>query len=215
MTESAPFKPEHFRRVDDGEDELFYTMPRLVAHIDDGARAALAGYLRQTLREGDTVLDLMASYYSHLPDDLAFAGVTGLGLNLPELEANGQLTAHVVHNLNREPQLPFEDDAFDACLITVSAQYLTRPVDVFHDIARVLRPGAPLIVSYSNRLFPTKAVMIWQAMGDADRSKLLALYFQHAGGFAEPEMTTLCAGAPGTGDPLFVAAARVLPVQSD
>jgi hypothetical protein len=31
------FPPEFFRRIDESDDELFYSQPRLVVHIDEGA----------------------------------------------------------------------------------------------------------------------------------------------------------------------------------
>ncbi len=46
----------------------------------------------------------------------------------------------------------------------VGVQYLQRPFAVFAEVRRVLKPGAPFIVSYSNRCFPTKAVAIWRAL---------------------------------------------------
>ncbi len=86
-----------------------------------------------------------------------------------------------MQDLNAEPVLPFADAAFDAAAICVSVQYLQRPVEVFREIARVLRPGAVFIVTFSNRCFPTKAVLIWQALGGPDQQRLVATYMQTAG----------------------------------
>src|SRR5688572_28690354 len=117
----SPFQPEHFQRADDGDDGAFYVEPRLVAHIDDPARAALAAFYREALRPDSDVLDLMSSYHSHLPDDARYKSVIGLGMNATELGENHQLTGHVIHDLNKTPELPFPDAAFDACLLAVSA----------------------------------------------------------------------------------------------
>lgn len=179
MTDS-PFRPEHFERIDESDDAAFYREPRLVAHIDDEARDALTRFYRDVLAPGSTVLDLMASCYSHLPDDGPYRAVIGLGLNAAELAANPQLTAGVVHDVNRAPELPFADAAFDAAIITVSAQYLTRPVEVFRSLARILKPGSALAVAYSNRMFPTKAVALWRAIGMADRGRLVSIYCEEA-----------------------------------
>ncbi len=149
----------------------------------------------------------MSSCVSHLPDELVCASVTGLGMNRAELEANPRLTDHLVHDLNARPVLPFDRARFDACLIAVSVQYLTRPLEVFADIARVLRPGAPCMVSFSNRMFPTKAIAIWRALGDAGHARLVAHYFALAGGFDEPELADL-SPEPGVSDPLFAVTAR-------
>lgn len=199
-------QPEHFDREDDSEDAMFYETPRLVTHLDEAAIVALTNFFAASLMPGSDVLDLMSSCVSHLPDDMPFGGVTGLGMNGVELDENDQLTDFCVHDLNRHPRLPFEDQSFDACLISLSAQYLVQPVEVFRDIGRVLRPGGPCIVSYSNRLFPTKAVAIWMAMGDVDRARLVALYFTSAKCFDEPAFDDI-SPAPGESDPIYVVSA--------
>ncbi|MDU9792287.1 methyltransferase domain-containing protein, partial [Helicobacter pylori] len=78
--------------------------------------------------------------------------------------ANPRLARHFVQDLNAQPQLPLDTASVDAALICVSVQYLQRPVDVLSEIVRVLRPGAPVVISFSNRCFPTKAVAIWSAL---------------------------------------------------
>ena len=206
MTESE-LGEAHFARTDETDDSLFYVLPRLVKHIDEPACAALAAYYQRTLPSGGAILDLMSSCVSHLPDDTAYASVTGLGMNRAELESNPRLTEHLIHDLNVDPVLPIGDGCFDACTIAVSIQYLTRPIDVFAEIARVLRPGAPCIVSFSNRMFPTKAVAVWRALNDGDHARLVGYYFAQAGGFDESELHDL-SPAPGESDPLYVVAAR-------
>lgn len=208
MPQIPPLRPEHLHRLDEGEDELFYEMPRQVAHIDDNAQAALAQFFRQTLPAGSEVLDLMSSRFSHLPPDLSLASVVGLGLNDKELIANKQLSGHVLHNLNRTPRMPFVDGRFDVCLLTVSVQYLIRPVEVFHDVARVLRPGAPFLISYSNRMFPTKAVRIWQALGETERARLVVFYLEEAGEFEQSATETLVEEELGAVDPVIMVHTR-------
>ena len=202
-----PLLPEHFRRADEAGDGLFYETPRFVVHIDEPACAALAEYYGRALPPGGDVLDLMSSYASHLPARVAFGSVIGLGMNETELEANPRLTGHWVHDLNRFPTLPFDDGSFDACTLAVSVQYLVKPVKVFAEIARVLRPGAPCAVTHSNRLFPTKAVALWQALDAAKRTRLIGLYFSLAGGFGEAASEDL-SPCPGSSDPLYVVSAK-------
>lgn len=203
----AGFGPEHFARVDPTDDALFYEAPRLVKHIDEPACIALAQFFASMLPRGGRILDLMSSYASHLPADVPFGAVIGLGLNAVELARNTQLSAAIVHDLNRLPAVPFADQAFDACLISVSVQYLTQPVEVFAHISRVLRPGAPFIVSFSNRMFPTKAVAVWRALSDEDHAQLIAHYFNQSGGFEAPRFADL-SPRPGMSDPLFVVVAN-------
>lgn len=201
-----PFRAEHFRRADEDPDSAFYGFARLVTHIDDAAIAALTQFYRRFLSADSDVLDLMSSWVSHLPAEMAYRGVVGLGMNAEELAANPRLTRALVHDLNRTPTLPFADASFDACLIAVSVQYLTRPLEVFAEIARVLRPGGGLAVSFSNRMFPTKAVALWQALDDGGHADVVGLYCRLAG-FAAPDLVDL-SPAPGASDPLYVVTAR-------
>jgi SAM-dependent methyltransferase len=199
--------PHLYRRQDPSDDEMFYAVPRLVTHIDDGAIDALSEFYQGTLEPCTRILDLMSSCVSHLPDGVKYEEVVGLGMNHTELKTNPQLSRYVVHNLNRDPRLPFGDEAFDACLLAVSIQYLVRPKDVFRDVARVLKPNAQMIVSYSNRLFPTKAVILWQMLDDSDRGRLIAHYFESSGCFKDVEVKDLSPN-PTISDPLFVVRGR-------
>jgi SAM-dependent methyltransferase len=179
------FPPQAFGREDESNDAFFYSEPRFVAHIDDFAIAAVGEAYRRFLPAGGAILDLMSSWISHFPADFETGRVVGLGMNAEELAANPRLADWVAHDLNLDPVLPFADEAFDGAVVCVSVQYLTRPVDVFRDVGRTLRPGAPFIVAYSNRCFPTKAVRIWQALDDADKGRLVATYLTDAGTFED------------------------------
>lgn len=176
MTRRFEFPPGAFRRLDEEDDRVFYASPRRVVHLDAAAVTALTRLYERLVPATGCVLDLMASWRSHLPG--AFAGtVIGLGMNRAELLDNPQLTQAIVHDLNRDPHLPFADDAFDAAVCAVSVQYLTHPIDVFRDVGRTLRPGAPFIVSFSNRCFPEKAVAIWRAASEAQHVAIVTAYF--------------------------------------
>lgn len=178
-----PMPEEFFRRIDESDDPLFYSFPRLVVHIDDWAINTIGEIFEQRLPRNAVLLDLMSSWRSHLPASLHPAAVTGLGLNRAEMEDNPALTEVVVHDLNREPRLPFADDRFEGATLTVSIQYLIRPVEVFTDMGRVLRAGAPFVVSFSNRMFPTKAVWVWQRATEPQRVELVKRYFADSGMF--------------------------------
>ena len=186
----SPFQSEHFAREDESPDPHFYGPPRHVAHIDDEARTALTRQMDDILPNGGDVLDLMASYYSHLPDR-RFRSVIGLGLNAEELSKNAQLSAGVVHDVNERPDLPFRDDSFDACILTVSIQYATRPIELFGSVRRILRSGGVFMVAYANRMFPTKAIALWRAISMADRGRLVQIYCQEAGGFRDIQAKAL------------------------
>ena len=96
--------------------------------------------------------------------------------------------------------LPFADASFDAVVCCVSVDYLVRPVEVFADVARVLRPGGRYVTTFSNRCFPTKAVAIWNALDGAGHAQLVSMYLKRAG-FAGIEVRVLKPEG-GSGDPL-------------
>jgi hypothetical protein len=173
--------PNAFDKEDVGDDLAFYAPPRLVTHIDEPAVEALTACYRELLPAGGRVLDLMSSWVSHLPEDRAFAEVVGHGMNAEELAANPRLTRWFVQDLNQAQVLPLDDAGFDAALCCVGVQYLQRPVEVFREVRRVLAPGAPFVVSYSNRCFPTKAVAIWRSLDLRGHAALVRLYLERAG----------------------------------
>jgi len=194
--------PGAFARIDDTDDELFYEPPRLVLHIDDGAVAALTELYRSVLPAGGVLLDLMGSWVSHLPPEIEYAEVIGHGMNAEELAANPRLDRRFVQNLNRDPRLPLADASLDAAMICVSIQYLQQPVAVLRDVRRVLRPGAPLVISFSNRCFWTKAVAVWRSLDDSGHLRLVELYLRHAG-FEPIETRMLAEWVEDVSDPMF------------
>lgn len=179
--------PGAFARVDNTSDDDFYLAPRLVTHIDDAAITYVTDLYREFVPAKGAVLDLMSSWVSHLPPEIDYRRVAGLGMNEAELEANSRLTERVVQNLNERPQLPFGDAEFDAVLVCASIQYLIAPVKVLREVARVLRPRAPVVITFSNRCFPTKAVAVWRALDDADHIRLIEHYLRQTEAFDDIE----------------------------
>jgi SAM-dependent methyltransferase len=200
---------EYFRRQDESSDFGFYQSPRLVAHIDDAAIAALGAFIRPRVHNDADVLDLMSAYLTHLPPDVRARcrRVAGLGMNDAEMAANAQLTDHVVHSLNDDPALPYADEPFDVALCTVSVQYLLHPIAVFAEVRRILRPGGQFLVSFSNRCFPTKATQLWLGTDDAQHVALVRLYFEQSEGW-EPIETFDISPHPGRSDPLYLVTGR-------
>jgi len=192
-------EPGFFDRADPSPDPVFYSWPRLVTHIDDEAIAVIGQLYEELAIYGD-VLDLMGSWVSHFrrpPRHL-----TVLGMSAPELEANSQAASAVVHDLNDDPCLPFPAGSFDAVVCCVSVDYLVRPVEVFTEVARVLRPAGLLVCTFSNRCFPTKAVRGWLATSDAEHCSIVAGYFKRSGGW-NPAVIERRTPPAHLGDPLF------------
>lgn len=171
------FSKHSFNRLDESPDDRFYRKPRFVNHVDDQAVEFIQKIYSGLLQPGMIVLDLMSSWASHLTPQIKLQAVTGLGLNRYEMEANERLNHFVVHDLNRQPMLPFEAESFDAAICTVSIEYLTNPFAVFEDICRVLKPNGLFIVTFSNRWFPPKVIKIWEELHDFERMGLVLEYF--------------------------------------
>ena len=208
----AGFPPGFFDRADDAPDPVFYGPPRLVTHIDDGAIAAVGALYAELGIDGSApeprrVLDLMSSWVSHFrtpPSELVV-----LGMNADELAANPAATERLVHDLNVDPRVPLPDADVDAAVCCVSIDYLTRPIEVLTDVGRVLRPGGPLAITYSNRCFPTKAVRGWLATDDEQHGVVVAELVRRTGLFDEPRVALRT--PPERGDPLYAVTATRLP----
>jgi hypothetical protein len=150
--EEWPFADErYFARSDESADSEFYSQPRFVTHIDDGAIGVICDYYSATMHEGADVLDMCSSWISHLPPDLKLGRVAGIGMNAEELGRNERLTEWEQQDLNVNPKLPYDDASFDFVCNVVSVDYLNKPLEIFKEMHRVLRPGGSAIMSFSNR----------------------------------------------------------------
>jgi len=170
---------------DDGDDGEFYDSPRFVRHADDGFHRRLTDVYGSVLSPGDRIFDAMSSWVSHLPDG-DYGRTVGHGLNEAELTANDALDEWFVQNLNRDQSLPLDDNAFDAVLCALSVQYLQYPGAVCSEFSRVLAPDGRVVISFTNRMFPTKAVRAWRVADMAERTSLVESYCQ-AGGLSVTE----------------------------
>lgn len=209
------FTAKDFSRQDEADDANFYATARLVVHLDEKAVARVKDIARRYIPPVQgRILDLMSSFRSHLPDDRPYGEVIGLGMNEAEMQANPQLTRWLVHDLNKLPQLPFSDGSFYAVLNTVSVQYLTHPVAVFREVARVLVPGGVSIVTFSDRMFPTKTVRIWRESDDEEHIALVQEYHRQAGGFTNLQVERYSGGSStwfrSEQDPLYAIVATRL-----
>ena len=194
-----------YRRADETVDEIFYKIPRFVTHIDAGAIQAVTELYRKYLSADAAILDLMSSWVSHFPEDIVYKRVVGLGMNARELARNKQLDEWLVHDLNKQPELPFNENEFDACTICVSIDYLIHPVAVLKEIGRLLKRNSPIIITYSNRVFETKATAAWLSLADQDRKYLLRTYLLESGAFENIEFMDC---SPDVGDPLYAVIAN-------
>jgi Methyltransferase domain len=211
--EDPPFAASDFVREDGRDDGQFYSQPRLVYHIDEPAVAALTQYYRRTIPSGSSVLDICSSWVSHYPREFSSTmdRICATGMSEAELSLNDQVTDQCFRaiDLNVDPVLPFPDSTFDAVTCVVSIDYLIHPIAVLREVSRVLKPGGQVIVSQSNRCFPTKAIQLWLRLNDREHLELINGFLQYAGGFATVEAFDITASVPDQSrhDPMFVVRA--------
>lgn len=177
------FTDHAFRRMDESADSAFYALPRMTDHLDALAEREISRLYGDVLPAGASVLDLMASTNSHLPESLKTAEVVGLGMNAQELEANPALSTRLVQDINANSDLAFQDASFDAVVCTVSVEYLTHPLEIFREIYRVLKPGGVFINTFSNRWFPPKVIDLWIDLHEFERMGLVSEYYLRTRGF--------------------------------
>jgi SAM-dependent methyltransferase/FKBP-type peptidyl-prolyl cis-trans isomerase 2 len=179
------FNSDAFSRDDEMPDSGFYSEPRYVQHIDDTAIEMVRNTYGRFLKNDMRVLDLMSSWQSHLPENLSFKRLVGLGLNERELKKNPRLSEFIVQDLNLNSELPLASNSFDAVVCSVSVEYLIDPLAVYAEISRVLRPDGYFIVTFSNRWFPSNAIKIWKDLKEFERMGMVLEYFLRSGGFKD------------------------------
>ena len=168
------------RKIDDGDDTSFYDSPRYVTHASETFLNRLTDLYDRILAPGDRVFDAMGSWVSHLPET-ELAHVVGHGLNAEELRANDRYDEWFVQNFNDDQSLPLADDSFDVVCCALSVQYLQYPAAIFSEFNRVLADDGTVVVSFTDRMFPTKAIRAWRAATMDERAELVSSYIQAGG----------------------------------
>jgi len=203
-----PYTAEDFSRQDETDDEIFYIQPRLCTHVSDGFIATLRGHYAEEFKKypGARILDICSSWISHYPEEKTWSHVSITGMNEYELDKNKQADDYTVGDLNSSPRLMYDDASFDIVTCTVSFDYLNKPLEVMREVNRVLKPGGLVILSTSNRCFPTKAVNIWLRTGDIEHCLIYGSYMHYAGGFEQPVALDLggALARVGMDDPVYV-----------
>lgn len=206
MSMDDSFGENAFARLDETDDEVFYARDRFVQHLDSSALATVEQLIGQLVVEKNaSILDLMASWDSHIPAQIKASRVVGLGLNKKELEQNTSLTEFLLHDLNKNPVLPLPDASFDAVINTVSVDYMINPVATFREVGRILKPGGLFLVIFSSRMFPQKATQVWRQAGENERIILVEEFFRHSEMF-DPTKVFIAKGRPRPQDDKYAHA---------
>ncbi|QDH15327.1 class I SAM-dependent methyltransferase [Oecophyllibacter saccharovorans] len=170
-----------FTQASSEPDAQFFAQHNPETLLDLGARTAITALYRTSLPVGGRTLDLMCGPDSHLPEDATFQEFIGLDVCNKLMDENKALNGRAIVDLNAQPSLPFSENSFDGVLLCNGLPYLTQPEAVLKEVVRVLKPGAPLILTFNDRFFPAKATAIWQALEPADRVRLASALMNSAG----------------------------------
>lgn len=177
-------------------------------NIDDSAIAAITDLYREMMPAGGSILDLTPGWISHLPPEIHYGRVVGVGADACALSENPFLDEWRVQDLNRDPILPFAAGEFDGATICGAIQHLIRPTELIREVSRVLRRGAPLIVTFSQRCLASPAIPCWCLLDEAGQLCLVARHFTEAGNWTD--IRCLDRTPPGGGSPLYAVIGRSL-----
>lgn len=198
------FADGDFVRDDETPDAEFYLTQEDLPSLDSLALVTIEDIYAELIPKGARVLDLMAGTNSHIPDEVEPKSVVGLGLNKKELDANPALTDRVVHDLNANPKLPFQDKEFDVVVNALSVEYMTHPLEIFDEVTRIVKPAGRFIVVFSNRIFPPKTVSIWKRSSEEERQALVRGLFASSENFLLEGMSESKGKPRPADDPLYM-----------
>ena len=175
------------KKLDESNDEEFYSEPKFVYHLDANFRQYLSNVYKNEIAENSTVLDLMSSWDSYLPEEKKYKKVIGHGLNKQELEKNNIFDTYWIQNFNLNQEIPLDDKSIDYCLMVAAWQYLQYPENLTNEIVRILKKQGKFIIAFSNRAFWHKAPNIWTSSNEEERVKYVRKVLI-TNGFNEPKI---------------------------
>ena len=175
------------KKLDESNDEEFYSDPKFVYHLDANFRQYLSNVYKKEISDNSTVLDLMSSWDSYLPQEKKYKKVIGHGLNKQELEKNKIFDTYWIQNFNLNQEIPLGNESVDFCLMVAAWQYLQYPENLSREIVRILSNHGKFIISFSNRAFWHKAPNIWTSSTEEERIKYVRKVLI-SNGFNEPRI---------------------------
>ena len=175
------------KKLDESNDEIFYSDPKFVYHLDANFRNYLSSVYKNEINDNSTVLDLMSSWDSYLPQEKKYKQVIGHGLNKKELEKNKTLNSFWTQNFNLSQKIELDSKSVDYCLMVAAWQYLQYPENIAKEVARILSDKGKFLVSFSNRAFWHKAPNIWTTSTEEERVKYVRKVLV-TNGFQEPRI---------------------------
>jgi SAM-dependent methyltransferase len=185
------YTEDSHERLDDNDDALHYQNANLEDTLDQVSGRQLARLYARLLKPGDHVLDMMCGAQSYLPGGIDNLHVTGMGLNEEELKANSQLAELVIHNVNKTPVLPFNDDTFDTVVFTAAVEYLIDPKTSFSELKRITKPGGHIITTFTDHWNTLKSILLWPELHPFERLGLVLDYLGSTNGITSLHTETI------------------------
>ena len=175
------------KKLDESNDQDFYSDPKFVYHLDANFRQYLSNIYKNEIADNSTVLDLMSSWDSYLPEEKNYKKVIGHGLNKQELEKNKIFDSYWIQNFNLIQEIPIDGGSIDYCLMVAAWQYLQYPENLTKEIVRILSNQGKIIIAFSNRAFWHKAPNIWTTSTEEERVNYVRRVLI-SNGFKEPKI---------------------------
>ena len=175
------------KKLDESNDEDFYSDPKFVYHLDANFRQYLSNVYKNEIADYSTVLDLMSSWDSYLPKEKKYKKVIGHGLNKQELKKNKIFDSYWIQNFNLSQEIPLDGGSIDYCLMVAAWQYLQYPENLTKEIVRILSNQGKIIIAFSNRAFWHKAPNIWTTSTEEERVNYVRRVLI-SNGFKEPKI---------------------------
>ena len=175
------------KKLDETNDEEFYSDPKFVYHLDANFRQYLSDLYDSEIINNSIVLDLMSSWDSYLPKGKNYKKVIGHGLNKQELKKNKIFDSYWIQNFNLNQEIPLDQESVDYCLMVAAWQYLQYPENITKEISRILSCQGKFIIAFSNRAFWHKAPNIWTSSTEEERVQYVRKVLI-SNGFHEPKI---------------------------
>ncbi len=176
-------------------------VPRTVASgsppLSPEQQQLLRAAYQRLLGEGDfpEVLDLLGTSDSFVP---AATTLTGPALDPGRVAADCRIGLETARHLGDQARLPLDNASFDAVLVTLEVGGLRCPLEVFREVARVLRPQGLAVVSFGDARYDGAHTHLWAHADDREHLMLAEAFIEFAGGgFSRPTSLTLFEGPHG------------------
>eukprot|EP01038_Epipyxis_sp_PR26KG_P008398 gene8398-11356_t len=153
-------------------------------------KIALSDHMSEYFFDGARVLELFSCYSSILPKGFDLGPTVGVGWYDEEMKRNKDLDDFIVQDVSVDPFLPIADNYFDFVVVPAMFQLFQRPLDMFREINRVLKPGGTAIIGVKLSMW---SFLSWKQgryyVETNYLEDILALgsFFHYAGGFSKPQ----------------------------